>query len=84
MLHAEHIRAGRAALKISQVELADICKVSFNTIYKIEEKQGILRNSKVETLEKIKKGFEKKGITFFEKDGDPIIRVSSFDKKKDD
>jgi DNA-binding XRE family transcriptional regulator len=76
MLHAEHVRAGRAALKISQVELADICGVSFNTIYKIEEKCGLLRQSKVDTLEKIKNGFAKKGITFFEKDGDAIIRVS--------
>ena len=74
MLHAEHIRAGRAVLKITQIELGEICGLNFNTIYRIEEKTGILSNSKLGTLNKIIEGFKKHGVTFVTRDDEIIIR----------
>ena len=74
MLHAEHIRAGRAILKITQIELGKICGLNFNTIYRIEEKNGMLDNSKMGTLNKIVEGFKKHGITFVTREGEIIIR----------
>lgn len=64
MLSSIHIRLGRAALEMSQMELAMLSKLSVKTIQALESGNNGTDNSKQKTLKAIRKVFEDKGIEF--------------------
>lgn len=68
MIAASQIRAGRALLGLTSRQLAKESGVSWATIKRFEDAEG-MPNSKRGTLERLKVYLEKNGIEFL---GDPI------------
>lgn len=68
MLSAAQIRAGRALLGLSSRELADLSGVSWATIKRFEDVEGV-PPTRSGTLERVKEALESEGIGFI---GDPI------------
>lgn len=64
MITSVHIRLGRAALGMKQTELADITGISSRTIQALEYSEEAVESANLNTLKKIKKAFEEKGIRF--------------------
>lgn len=64
-----HVRAARAALRLSIDETARCSGVSEKTIRRIET--GAARNSLTDTLAKLQKFFEQEGVTFIPDDDGP-------------
>ncbi len=69
MISGGQIRAGRALLGISGVELGRLAQVSWPTIQRFESVEQI-PPSRTGTLERVKLALEEAGIEFI---GDPII-----------
>lgn len=63
MITGIQIRAGRAALKLSSVKLAELSGVSLPTIQRLEQTDGIPA-SRSSTLLDIQKALEASGIEF--------------------
>lgn len=63
------IRSGRALLALSSRQLAQLANVSWATVKRFEEEEGI-PPSRSGTLAKVKAALEAAGIEFI---GDPII-----------
>lgn len=72
MLSSIHIRLGRAALEMSQMELAMLSKLSVKTIQALESGNNGTDNSKQKTLKAIRKVFEDRGIEFRFLDNDGV------------
>ena len=68
MISGAQIRAARALLNISAIQLAEMSGVDWSTIQRFEAFNGISK-SRSGTLEKVKKSLEGLGIAFI---GDPI------------
>lgn len=64
MLHSHQIRAARAILDISQLELAVLANVHMQTIQKVEKSDAELKKAEFDTVSKIKTALEDKGIKF--------------------
>ena len=67
-ISGSQIQAGRALLDISIKELAEISGVSWATLQRFEETEGI-PPSRSGNLEKVKSALEARGVVFL---GDPI------------
>ena len=67
-ISGSQIQAGRALLDISIKELAEISGVSWATLQRFEETDGI-PPSRSGNLEKVKSALEARGVVFL---GDPI------------
>ena len=67
-ISGSQLQAGRALLDISIKELSDISDVSWATIQRFEETEGI-PSSRSGNLEKVKSALEARGVVFL---GDPI------------
>ncbi len=63
MITSEQIRAARALLRISVIQLAKLSEVGEATIKRIEAGRG-LPSANIKTLDSITKAFEKSGIEF--------------------
>lgn len=63
MLTGPYVRAARAILKMSQVELAELVGVSYVVIRNVESTDGIC-DGKGHVLYKIEKIFKQQGIKF--------------------
>lgn len=63
MITSEQIRAARALLRISVIQLAKLSEVGEATIKRIEAGNG-LPSANIKTLNLITKAFEKAGIEF--------------------
>ena len=68
MIAASQIRAGRALLGLTSRQLADRSGVSWATIKRFEDAEGV-PNSKRGTLERLKNYLEESGVELL---GDPI------------
>lgn len=64
MLFAAHIKAGRAIIKMSQLELAQLTGLSINTIKNLENDEDAAKNANSKTIRKIKEILEEKGVKF--------------------
>jgi transcriptional regulator with XRE-family HTH domain len=64
MIHSQQIRAGRAILNMSQLELAVITGLNISTIRKIEKNDQGLRSANFDSVNKIKEALEAKGVKF--------------------
>ena len=72
MIHSQQIRAGRAILDMSQLELAMITGLNISTIRKIEKNDQGLKSANFDSVNKIKEALEAKGVKFLnatERDG---------------
>ena len=63
LITSEQIRAARALLRISVIQLAKLSEVGEATIKRIEAGRG-LPSANIKTLDSITKAFEKSGIEF--------------------
>jgi len=63
LITSEQIRAARALLRISVIQLAKLSEVGEATIKRIEAGNG-LPSANIKTLDLITKAFEKAGIEF--------------------
>lgn len=71
------VRMARAALKISAAELARESGVSERTVWRIEQAPGVPLNVTVESLDRVRRYCESRGLTFLpdDKSGDgPGVR----------
>ncbi len=64
MLYAQQVRAARAMINMSQIELANITGLHYVTIQKIEKDEKRLRRVEAGTINKIKNALEERGIKF--------------------
>jgi len=64
MIHSQQIRAGRAILDMSQLELAIITGLNISTIRKIEKNDQCLRSANFDTVSKVKEALETRGVKF--------------------
>ncbi len=64
MLYAQQIRAARAMIDMSQIELANITGLNYVTIQRIEKDEKRSRKVEAETINKIKTALEERGIKF--------------------
>lgn len=63
MITSGQIRAGRALLKWTGKELAEVSGVAFSTLMRLETGEGV-PGAQAKTLEAIQKAFEEAGIEF--------------------
>ncbi|MBT5828254.1 MAG: helix-turn-helix transcriptional regulator [Alphaproteobacteria bacterium] len=75
MLTGPYVRAARAILKMSQVELAELVGVSYVVIRNVESTDGIC-DGKGHVLYKIEKIFKENGIKFDLTSNDLTIKCS--------
>jgi transcriptional regulator with XRE-family HTH domain len=81
MILAKQIRAARGMLDMSQLELSNETGISINTISKIEKSQESMEKSGMETINKIKKALESRGIKFLpskEEDGKIVTGIKLY------
>jgi transcriptional regulator with XRE-family HTH domain len=81
MILAKQIRAARGMLDMSQLELSNQTGISINTISKIEKSQESMEKSGMETINKIKKALESRGIKFLplkEEDGKVVTGIKLY------
>ena len=64
MLFSYQIKAARAILGISQLQLGKLAGLHFKTIHNLENSDKRIKKASLETIEKIKNGLDKKGIKF--------------------
>ena len=64
MLYSGQIRAARGMLKISAAELAKEAGLALFTIQRLEKEDKALQKASMETVAKIKKTLQNKGIKF--------------------
>jgi len=73
-------RAARAILKLGVREVAELAKVTANTVSRVEQDEAGPRGPQPVTVEAIKSVYEKLGITFFDEglapDGGPGVRLA--------
>lgn len=75
LITSEQIRAARALLRISVIQLAKLSEVGEATIKRIEAGNG-LPSANIKTLDLITKAFEKAGIEFIGSPDDrPGVRL---------
>lgn len=75
LITSEQIRAARALLRISVIQLAKLSEVSEATIKRIEAGNG-LPSANIKTLNLITKAFEKAGVEFIGSPDDrPGVRL---------
>jgi transcriptional regulator with XRE-family HTH domain len=68
MIFSREIRAGRALLGWSQLELAQAASVGVATVRRLEASDSVIRGS-VETVWKIQQALEKAGVEFIPAEG---------------
>lgn len=73
MLSPFHIRTARAALEISQIELAKSTDLAIKTVQKMEYGFDEFVNVNARSLIKVKRFFEERGIEFIEATNDGSI-----------
>jgi hypothetical protein len=73
-------RAARAILKLGVREVAELAKVTANTVSRVEQDEAGPRGPQPVTVEAIKRVYEDRGIIFFEADpapnGGPGVRLA--------
>lgn len=73
-------RAARAILKLGVREVAELAKVTANTVSRVEQDEAGPRGPQPVTVEAIKNVYEKLGIVFFDEgyapEGGPGVRVT--------
>ncbi|MDZ4690019.1 helix-turn-helix domain-containing protein [Terricaulis sp.] len=75
-MNSAQLRAARAFLDWSQSDLAEMAKVSVETIKRLERTAGAIEATKVSTLRAIEKAFEKAGVEFTNGDA-PGVRLKA-------
>jgi hypothetical protein len=74
-------RAARAILKLGVREVAELAKVTANTVSRVEQDETGPRGPQPVTVEAIKRVYEDRGIIFFEADsapnGGPGVRLAN-------
>jgi transcriptional regulator with XRE-family HTH domain len=73
MIYGQHIRAARAILKMSQLELAELAGLSFVTIKKIEEVDTPV-STRTQNLYKLIEIFKERGVLFETKESELTIK----------
>jgi hypothetical protein len=86
MLLSAHLRAGRALIDMSQLELSVISDVSLPSIKKFENDDEALLNANQRTIRKLISTLESKGVSFgYKKDENGrnvvIVKLIAIDKK---
>lgn len=73
-------RAARAILKLGVREVAELAKVTANTVSRVEQDDAGPRGPQPVTIEAIKRVYEERGVIFFESglgpDGGPGVRLA--------
>jgi len=64
MILGIHIKAARALLEMSQLELSALTKISVPTLTKIENDKEKIKTASMRTIVSIKEALEGKGIKF--------------------
>jgi transcriptional regulator with XRE-family HTH domain len=64
MLYSVQIRAARAALNLSALELAEIADVNAGTVRNLENSDDAIEKAEMKTIKKIKSTLEERGIKF--------------------
>jgi DNA-binding XRE family transcriptional regulator len=64
MLSSGQIRAARAMIDMSQIELSNITGIHYTTLQRIEKDDEGIQKAEYKTLKKIKDTLENKGIKF--------------------
>ena len=79
-MNSVQARAARAILKLGVREVADLAKVTANTVSRIEQDDTGRRGPQPVTIEAIKRVYEERGIIFFDEgpapDGGIGIRLA--------
>nr|WP_083222786.1 helix-turn-helix transcriptional regulator [Ensifer sp. LC163] len=74
-------RAARAILKLGVREVAELAKVTANTVSRVEQDEAGPRGPQPVTVEAIKRVYEARGVIFFENgpgpDGGPGVRLAN-------
>ena len=80
MIFSAEIRAGRALLGWSQMDLAEAAAVGIATVRRLESSQDV--RGSVETLFKIQRALEKGGVEFIQAEGGrgPGVRLRHIPK----
>lgn len=64
MLYSFQIRAARAVLNLSALELSDIADVNPGTVRNLENSDDAIEKAEMKTIKKIKSALEERGIKF--------------------
>ena len=79
-MNSAQARAARAILKLGVREVAELAKVTANTVSRVEQDDAGPRGPQPVTIEAIKRVYEERGIIFFTSgpapDGGPGIRLN--------
>lgn len=73
-MHRSQLRAARALIGWSQEKLAEASGVSVPTIKRLEPGDGLLQ-TRVETLDKLKRALEAEGVVFTN-GGEPGVKMT--------
>ena len=73
VITGRHIRAARALLGLSQIELANKSKVALRTLSRMEDFDGAV-SARTETLTRVVLALEKAGVEFLDEDK-PGVRL---------
>lgn len=80
-LDAGQARAARAILRLGVREVAELAKVTANTVSRLEQDEAGPRGPQPVTVDAIKRVYEERGIVFFgagaSPDGGPGVRLKS-------
>ena len=80
-MNAGQARAARAILKMGVREVAELAKVTANTVSRLEQDEAGPRGPQPVTIEAVKRVYEERGIIFLEagasRDGGPGIRLKA-------
>ena len=75
MITSSQLRAARALLKITAVDLASISEIGISTIKRFELSEGV-PSGNIKTIDSLKKALEKAGIEFIGSPDDrPGVRL---------
>lgn len=80
-LNAGQARAARAILRLGVREVAELAKVTANTVSRLEQDEAGPRGPQPVTVDAIKRVYEERGIVFFDAgaspDGGPGVRLKA-------
>ena len=76
VLTSDQIRAARALLRWSARQLAEKADVHNTTVQRMERGDGPVRGT-VQTLDKVQRALEDKGVEFTSQDGRPGVRLTN-------